>query len=167
MRTYWLGLLADAYVHTGRIEEGVQVLEEAQADMQMRGEYICAAPFQRWKGELALAQSSVQRLESEVKANQKSKVKRQKQLSVVSSQLSVPSPQAEAEECFLKAIEIARRQGAKALELRAVLSLVRLWQSQGKQHAARNMLSGLYSWFTEGLDTKDLQEAKALLAALA
>jgi adenylate cyclase len=67
----------------------------------------------------------------------------------------------------LRAIEIARRQSAKSLELRAVMSLARLWQQRGKQHAARTTLSEIYGWFTEGFDTKDLQEAKALLEALA
>ena len=69
----------------------------------------------------------------------------------------------EAEEYFLKAIEIARRQQAKSLELRAVISLSRLWQKQGKRKEAHEMLSVLYGWFTEGFDTKDLQEAKILL----
>jgi predicted ATPase len=73
----------------------------------------------------------------------------------------------DAEQCFLKAIEIARRQQAKSLELRAVMSLSRLWQSQGKKAEARQMLAKIYSWFTEGFDTKDLQEAKALLEELA
>jgi predicted ATPase len=67
---------------------------------------------------------------------------------------------------FLKAIGIAQRQQAKSWELRAVMSLSRLWQQQGKQHEARNMLSEVYGWFTEGFDTKDLQEAKALLEEL-
>jgi hypothetical protein len=78
-----------------------------------------------------------------------------------------PNPQEEAEACFLKAIEIARRQQAKSLELRATMSLARLWQQQGKHHAARNMLSEIYGWFTEGFDTKDLQEVKALLDEMA
>jgi predicted ATPase len=52
------------------------------------------------------------------------------------------------------------------VELRAVMSLARLWQQQGKHHAARNILSGIYSWFTEGLDTPDLQEARLLLEEL-
>jgi predicted ATPase len=72
----------------------------------------------------------------------------------------------EAEECFRKAIEIAQRQQAKSLELRAVMSLARLWQRQGKHHTARNTLSEIYGWFTEGFDTADLQEAKALLQEL-
>jgi len=73
----------------------------------------------------------------------------------------------EAEECFHKAIEVARQQGAKSLELRAAMSLARLWQQQGKQHEARNMLSEIYNWFTEGFDTADLRAAKALLDDLA
>ncbi len=72
----------------------------------------------------------------------------------------------EAEECFQKAIEIARRQQAKSLELRATMSLARLWQQQGKKDDARQMLAEIYNWFTEGFDTKDLQDAKALLEEL-
>ena len=72
----------------------------------------------------------------------------------------------EAEACFRQALTIAHQQQAKSLELRATTSLARLWQSQGKQHAARNTLSDSYNWFTEGFDTKDLQEAKALLKEL-
>ena len=74
--------------------------------------------------------------------------------------------QTEAEECFLKAIEIAQRQQAKSLELRATVSLAKLWQSQSKHNEPHSMLSTVYNWFTEGFDTKDLQEAKALLEEL-
>jgi adenylate cyclase len=72
----------------------------------------------------------------------------------------------EVEACFLKALDIARHQQAKSLELRATVSLARLWQSQGKTTEAHQMLSEIYHWFTEGFDTKDLQEAKALMDAL-
>ena len=72
----------------------------------------------------------------------------------------------EAEDCFLKALEIARHQLAKSLELRAAMSLSRLWHQQGKQEEARQMLAEIYGWFTEGFDTVDLQEAKALLEEL-
>jgi hypothetical protein len=84
---------------------------------------------------------------------------------VPNPQPPTPSPQAkvEAEACFLKAIEIARKQQAKSLELRAVMSLARLWQQQGKKKQAHKMLAEIYNWFTEGFDTADLQEAKALL----
>ena len=70
------------------------------------------------------------------------------------------------EECFLNAIDIARQQQAKSWELRASTSLARLWQHQGKQLEAHKVLFEVYNWFTEGLDTKDLQEAKALLEEL-
>jgi predicted ATPase len=72
----------------------------------------------------------------------------------------------EAEEYFWKAIEIARRQQAKSLELRAAMSLARLWQQQGKKEEARQMLADIYGWFTEGFDTVDLKEAKVLLEEL-
>jgi predicted ATPase len=73
---------------------------------------------------------------------------------------------AEAERCFHQALEIARRQGAKSQELRAAMSLSRLWQQQGKCQEAYALLAPIYGWFTEGFDTEDLQEAKALLDAL-
>jgi predicted ATPase len=79
--------------------------------------------------------------------------------------LAVPdAPQAEA--CFQQALAIARRQQAKSWELRAAMSLSRLWQQQGKHTEARALLAPIYDWFTEGFDTADLQEAKALLEAL-
>jgi predicted ATPase len=65
-----------------------------------------------------------------------------------------------------RALDLARRQEAKALELRAAMSLSRLWQQQGKREEARELLAPVYGWFTEGFDTADLQEAKALLDAL-
>jgi predicted ATPase len=75
--------------------------------------------------------------------------------------------QAEAEVWLQRALDVARRQEAKALELRAAMSLSRLWQPQGKRAEARELLAPVYNWFTEGFDTADLQEAKALLDALA
>jgi predicted ATPase len=77
------------------------------------------------------------------------------------------TPPAEAETCFHQALDVARRQQAKSLELRAAMSLSRLWQQQGKQAEARTLLAPVYGWFTEGFDTADLQEAKALLEELA
>jgi predicted ATPase len=72
----------------------------------------------------------------------------------------------DAEACFQQAVGIAQRQGARALELRAALSLSRLWQHQGRRVAARALLAPVYGWFTEGFDTADLQEANALLDEL-
>jgi predicted ATPase len=75
--------------------------------------------------------------------------------------------QAEAEACLHQALTVARRQQAKSLELRATTSLSRLWQQQGKRTEAHQLLAQIYGWFTEGFDTPDLQDAKALLEALA
>jgi predicted ATPase len=73
--------------------------------------------------------------------------------------------QMHAEVCFRQALHTARQQCAKSLELRAVMSLSRLWQQQGKRTEARELLTQVYDWFTEGFDTPDLQDAKALLEA--
>ena len=81
--------------------------------------------------------------------------------------LALPGEQdAEAEACFRRALDVARHQQAKSLELRAAMSLARLWQQQGKQAEARALLAPVYGWFTEGFDTADLQEAKTLLEEL-
>src|SRR5262245_17742223 len=77
------------------------------------------------------------------------------------------TPQAEAEAWLQRALDVARRQEAKALELRAATSLARLWQCQGKRTEAYDLLAPIYGWFTEGFDTADLQEARTLLEALA
>ena len=73
---------------------------------------------------------------------------------------------AEAETWLQRALDIARRQEAKSLELRAAMSLSRLWQQQGKRQEAHGLLAEVYAWFTEGFDTADFQDAKALLEAL-
>jgi len=71
-----------------------------------------------------------------------------------------------AEACFRQALNVARRQQAKALEQRAGRSLSRLWQQQGQSAEARQLLAPIYGWFSEGFDMADLQEAQALLEAL-
>ena len=139
-RPYYLALLARGYGKVGQADDGLSALAEALALVDKTGERYYEAELYRLRGELTLAQSSVPGLESRV--------------------------QQEAEACFFKAIEVARRQEAKSLELRAVMSLGRLWQQKGKTAEAHGMLSAIYDWFTEGFDTKDLQEAKSLLAAL-
>jgi class 3 adenylate cyclase/predicted ATPase len=81
--------------------------------------------------------------------------------------LQTGTPQAEAETWLQRAVDVARRQEAKSLELRAAMSLTRLWRQQGKRQEAHDLLAGVYAWFTEGFDTADLQEAQALLDELA
>ena len=153
IREWFLVLLAEAYRQAGQVSEGLRELATALAMMQEGGGHFYEAELYRLKGELTL-QSKVQGPKSQVEK--------------------------EAEACFLKAIEVARKQQAKSLELRTVMSLVRLRQQQTQNHESRNtqheartrlneehrMLSEIYNWFTEGFDTKDLQEAKTLLDAL-
>jgi class 3 adenylate cyclase/predicted ATPase len=78
-----------------------------------------------------------------------------------------PSDRADAEASFRKALDVARQQSAKSWELRAAASLARLWQEEGRKQEARELLAPVYDWFTEGFDTRDLQDAKALLEELA
>jgi predicted ATPase len=160
---YFRVLLADLYSKKGQPEAGLVLVTEALSMMDRTRERIAESELYRLKGELTL-QFSVQGLGSSVQKSGKSKVKSGK-LPVPRIQYLTPRAQ-EAEVCFLKAIDIARQQQAKSFELRAVTSLARLWQQQGKQHEAHATLFEIYNWFTEGFDTKDLQEAKALLDEL-
>jgi predicted ATPase len=88
----------------------------------------------------------------------------------VAGEIALMSPEprrTEAEGYFERALEVARQQQAKSLELRAAMSMARLWRAQGKRDEARDLLAPVYGWFTEGFDTRDLKEAKALLDELA
>jgi predicted ATPase len=140
LRPHFLALLAEACGKARQAEEGLTVLAEALAAVNKTGERYYEAELHRLKGELTL-QAKDQSLRSQVEE--------------------------EAEACFHKAIDIARQQQAKSLELRAVMSLSRLWQQQGKKQEAHQMLADIYGWFTEGFDTKDLEDAKTLLQELA
>jgi predicted ATPase len=88
----------------------------------------------------------------------------------VAGEIALRSPEADtarAQAYFERALAVARQQQAKSWELRAVMSLARLWRDQGKVRQARELLAPVYGWFTEGFDTRDLKEAKALLQELA
>ena len=137
MQPYWLGLLAETSWWAGQYDEGLHTVAEALAASAHNQEPWWEAQLYALQGELLLAQ------------------------------LGTPSSPDEVEACFHHALASARRQQAKSLELRAAMSLARLWQQQGKRAKARELLAPIYGWFTEGLDTADLQEAKALLAQLA
>jgi tetratricopeptide (TPR) repeat protein len=141
--TYHLAWLAEGHRGAGQVEDGLAAVAEALRLVDKNDERIYEAELYRVKGELLLTQEGF-RLQAE---DWREKTE-------------------EAEKCFHKAIEIARQQQAKSLELRAVMSLARLWRQQGKQAEARQMLAEIYGWFTEGFDTKDLQEAKTLLDEL-
>jgi predicted ATPase len=87
----------------------------------------------------------------------------------VAGEIALMSPErdaAKAEAYFERALAVAREQQAKSWELRAAMSMARLWRDQGKRDEARDLLAPVYGWFTEGFDTRDLKEAKALLDEL-
>jgi predicted ATPase len=87
----------------------------------------------------------------------------------IAGEIALKSPQpdaAKAEAYFESALAVARAQQAKSWELRAAMSMARLWRDQGRRDEARDLLAPVYAWFTEGLDTRDLTEAKALLDEL-
>ena len=87
----------------------------------------------------------------------------------IAGEIALKSPEpdaAKAEAYFERAVAIARKQEAKSLELRAAMSMARLWRDQDKRDEARDLLAPVYGWFTEGFDTRDLKEAKALLEEL-
>jgi predicted ATPase len=170
-RPYYLACLAEVHGQMKQAEEGLNILAEALAGVDNTEEREYEAELYRLKGMLTL-QAQVQGPKSQVgkEAVEKSRMGTAHHHVSISEAGTVgdahPTKEAEAEDCFWKAIEIARRQQAKSLELRAVMSLSRLWQQQGKQAEARQMLAEIYGWFTEGFDTKDLQEGKALLEEL-
>ena len=127
--------LAEAMALTGDLDNALQVLDEAIAQIERPG----------WEERLAYAE--ILRLKGWM--------------------LSLKGDLEGAEQNFLASLDWARRQQAKMWELRASTSLARLWQSQGKRQEAHELLAPVYGWFTEGFDTKDLQDAKALLDELA
>ena len=138
-----LALLAEAYLKAGHVDEGLRCANEAHQIVATHQERMCEAELYRLKGEVLLGQE-----------RQKAKGKGQK------------AKLGDAEECFQRALAIARRQKAKAWELRAAISLARLWRQHGKKAEALSLVTEIYDWFTEGFDTLDLQEAQVLIEEL-
>jgi predicted ATPase/class 3 adenylate cyclase len=139
-RPYFLVLLADAYGQAGETEAGLQLLAEARLASERSGEQIAASEVYRLTGELLLRQSS--------------------------PLPPAKQPDAEAEVYMQRAFDMAVQQGAQLWQLRAAMSLSRLWQQRGKEDQAASLLADVYNGVREGLDTADLQECQALLAAL-
>jgi predicted ATPase len=133
----YLALLAEAYGSQGQVEAGLAAIQEALEMVGTMPGYVFAAWLSHLQGEL-LCQAPQH------------------------SQRVGRSPEA----CLLQAVTIARQQQARTLALRAALRLSRLWQQPGKAAQACQLLADIYGSFTEGFDTADLQEAKALLAEL-
>jgi predicted ATPase len=132
-RPYHLALLAEALADGGRLKEGLTSLDEALALCAATGEGFHEAELHRLRGSLLLGQAPE------------------------------AGPQAEAEASLRRAIDVARHQEAKSPELRAAVSLGRLYRGQGRQAEVRSVLAACRGWFTEGFDTPDYQEAGALL----
>ena len=136
---YLLSTMAEIHDSAGQTDEALSVLDEAFEIRRKLGEEWNEAELYRLKGAMTLQSCG---------------------------EHPAAAIQREAVTCFERALEIAREQSAKSWELRAATSLARLWQQQGKQAEAHELLSNIYNWFTEGFDTKDLQEAKSLLEEL-
>jgi tetratricopeptide (TPR) repeat protein len=156
-RLQHLVMLADAYRKVGKEESGLRMLAEAATVLHNSTERDYEAELYRVKGELVL-QQAVGRADV---CTAPLEISRACVRAIPTSLLPT-----EAETCFYKALNVACGQRAKSLELRAVMSLCRLWQKQDKCAEARQTLTRIYSWFTEGFDTPDLQEAQALLDTL-
>jgi predicted ATPase len=159
-RSFLLSLVAGAYGRSGQPARGLHILEDALALARTNGELYCLAELWRLKGELTLQKQSKASLGQ---VSDKSRTSQDKSEDT-DPRLLTPSPQSEVEACFFKAIEIARSQQAKSWELRAALSLGRLWTKQGKYREAQQLVREVLAWFTEGFDTTDVQEAKQFLA---
>jgi Predicted ATPase len=145
LRSQFLALLAEALKKAGRTEEVRRVLEEALEAAHHTGEKSYQAELYRLKGELLL-KLSTRRSASRAAAEGKTV--------------------SDAEACFKESIQIAQRQKAKSLELRAAMSLARHYQQLGKPKKAVGLLAPVYRSFNEGFDTLDLREAKSLLDEL-
>jgi predicted ATPase len=133
----FLACLAESYGRARQPIEGIDALKDAYATVRQSGERWSEPELYRLEGELTLMLSASKR--------------------------SPTAHAKRAEECFLRAIEIAQQQKAKLLELRATLSLYQLWASQGKRREALRRLTEVYSWFPERFDTRDLNEAAQLI----
>ncbi|MEX5720837.1 adenylate/guanylate cyclase domain-containing protein [Geodermatophilus maliterrae] len=136
-KPYWLCLIAEACGRTGAAHDGLELLDEAETVVEQSDERYWEAEIHRLRGDLLLAAGP-----------------------------SSEDVTRTVERHYLRALEIARRQGARSLELRAAVSLSRLWEANGRRDQARGLLAPVYGWFSEGLDTPDLREAAALLADL-
>ncbi len=150
MRPHFLALLAEALIRSRRTDEALRALEEALEAADRTGEKSYQAELFRLKGELLLKQTT-------------RRASRAAAAGTATVEAASPSAIAAAEGYFNEAIQIARRQNSKALELRSAVSAALLYQQQGKRKKALSILAPVYSSFTEGFDTVDLCEAKALL----
>ena len=150
---HFLALMVEALDNAGQHEKGLQVVEEALTLADRNREHYYDAELYRLKGELLLTQSTV-------------RVRGQAATAGTVPDVEYARGASTAEACFDQSIKIAQRQNAKSLELRATMSLARLYQKLSRSEDARVRLARVYDEFTEGFDTADLLEAKALMDGL-
>lgn len=143
MKPLLLALLAEGDLRLGKLREGLASVDEGLHLTHTTLDCLYEPELWRLKGEILLAQSK-EKMKSARSTSRDAQVKG-------------------AEQCFQDALEIARERGARSLELRAAMSLARLEQMVGARGAAHDLLAAVYGCFTEGFDTRDLQEARALL----
>jgi predicted ATPase len=153
-QTFHLALLAESLKAGGQIDEGLAVVAEALAIVEATGERFYEAELHRLRGELLLRQEAGAGGPSPAEP--------------AAAQPHDPdrSGLAGAEACFRRALDVARVQGAKSLELRSALSLARLLRDRGRPAEGRRLLGATFGWFTEGWDTPDLRDARAFLEEL-
>jgi len=140
LRPSYLGATAEAHGAMGQPEQGIELVEEALAAIDRTGERWWESELRRLKGELTLKQAP--------------------------RSMSGSRAATDAEACFVEALAVARQQGARSLELRAAVSLARLWQTHDKKRQAHDLLKGTLDAFTEGYETADVREAQAVLNAV-
>lgn len=151
LRPHFLAMLAGALEQSGQAAEAFRLLDEALAAADSTGERYYQAELYRLKGEQLLSRATPHAARLTVAGT--------------GTENGSPAPDS-AEGCFNRALEIARQQQALSLELRAAMSLARLYRDRGEQAQARALLGQAYGSFTEGFETVDLREAKALLDQL-
>jgi predicted ATPase len=153
-QTFQVALLAESLMAGGQIDEGLAVVAEALAMVEATGERFYEAELHRLRGELLLRQEAGEGRPSPAEP------------AGARPQDPDPSGLPAPEACFRRALDVARRQGAKSLVLRAALSLARLLRDRGELAEGRRLLAATSGGFTEGWDTPDLQDARAFLEEL-
>ena len=153
--SHFLARLAEAHAFLGQIEEVRRFLDRAVELMEATMEHVWEAEIYRLQGQLALLEAGI---EGPSTASKRRRVRAGSEVREAESQ---------AEAWFRRAIDVARHQETRSLELRAATSLARLWHRQGRRAEARDLLEPVHAWFTEGFDTADLSEARQLAKSLA
>ena len=157
----------------GRAQEGITILTEGLAAMAATGATLHKSNHLSWLAEANLiageSKDGLKALdEAFAHVNETGERFWEAELYRIKGVLLLlpGGSEAEAEDCFKQALEVAKGQSAKSLELRAAMSMARLWRKQSKSAEAQELLSGIYGWFTEGFDTPDLIDAKGMLGEL-